>query len=86
MDANLEKVMTEVVLRRDLMNALKKNRLAIDASAVILHHDNAPSHRTQSTELEIDVLEPQVLLHHCVASHAGVYWKTTQFTDQEFSS
>ncbi|XP_052223523.1 histone-lysine N-methyltransferase SETMAR-like [Dreissena polymorpha] len=44
------------VLRRDLMNALRKKRPTIDASAVILHHDNAPAHRAQSTVLEIDVI------------------------------
>ncbi|KAH3841751.1 hypothetical protein DPMN_115229 [Dreissena polymorpha] len=39
-------------------------RPTIDASAVILHHDNASAHSSQSTELEIDVIEFQLLSHH----------------------
>ncbi|KAH3841748.1 hypothetical protein DPMN_115226 [Dreissena polymorpha] len=46
-------------------------RPSIDASAV--HHDIAPAHSAQSTELEIDVIGFQRLSHHPENSEFCLY-------------
>jgi len=53
------------VLRRDLMHALQKKRpgLASDVGTVIFHQDNAPSHKSAETQLEIDLIGFQRLAH-----------------------
>lgn len=40
------------------MNAIRKKRPAFyaDAGSIIYHHDNAPSHTAETTQLELDIL------------------------------
>ncbi|XP_052796559.1 histone-lysine N-methyltransferase SETMAR-like [Mya arenaria] len=49
------------VLKRDLVNALKRKQPALDLDRIILHQDNAPAHRANSTQLEITLLGFEVL-------------------------
>lgn len=53
------------IIRRDLMNALRKKRPSLYDSpqSIIWHHDNAPAHTADYTQLEIDVLGFQRLDH-----------------------
>jgi hypothetical protein len=51
------------VLRQDLIQALCRKRHQLDLDDVILHHDNAPEHRAQDTELEISLLGFSLLPH-----------------------
>lgn len=51
------------VLRRDLVQALRKKRPDIDLDKVIFHQDNAPAHRANSTLLEISLLGFELLQH-----------------------
>ena len=51
------------VLRRDLIQALKKKRPELDPEQVIFHQDNAPGHRADSTLLEINLLGFEILRH-----------------------
>ncbi|CAG2217839.1 unnamed protein product [Mytilus edulis] len=53
------------VLRRDLVQALRKKRpyLAANIDQVILHQDNAPAHTSLKTSLEIDLLGFECLKH-----------------------
>ena len=51
------------VLRRDLPRSLRWKRPGIDMDTVILHQDNAPSHRAEVTQLELDVMGFQQLAH-----------------------
>ncbi|MES9994114.1 MAG: hypothetical protein ABW098_19350, partial [Candidatus Thiodiazotropha sp.] len=46
------------VLRRDLLNAIRKKRPALyeNPGSILFHQDNAPSHTAENTNLEIDVL------------------------------
>ncbi|KAK3092613.1 hypothetical protein FSP39_004972 [Pinctada imbricata] len=51
------------VLRRDLVQAIRKKRpyLAANLDQVTLHQDNAPAHKSRTTQLEIDLLGFQCL-------------------------
>jgi len=51
------------VLRRDLVNAIRKKRPHMDHDRIILHQDNAPAHRAESTQLEISLLGFEILEH-----------------------
>lgn len=51
------------VLRRDLIQALRKKLPDLDLDRVILHQDNAPAHRAHSTLLEINLLGFELLEH-----------------------
>ena len=51
------------VLRRDLVTALKRKRPDMEIDQFILYQDNAPAHRANSTQLEIDLLGFEVLEH-----------------------
>ncbi|CAC5366269.1 SETMAR [Mytilus coruscus] len=53
------------VLRRDLVQALRKKRpyLAANIEQVILHQDIAPAHTSLKTNLEIDLLGFECLKH-----------------------
>ena len=51
------------VLKRDLVQALRRKRPQLDLDDVILHHDNAPAHRARDTELDIDLLGFSLLPH-----------------------
>ncbi|CAC5400441.1 unnamed protein product [Mytilus coruscus] len=53
------------VLRRDLVQALRKKRpyLAANIEQMILHQDNAPAHTSLKTHLEIDLLGFECLKH-----------------------
>ena len=51
------------VLRRDLVNAVRKKRPHIPLERIILHQDNAPGHRAESTQLEISLLGFELLEH-----------------------
>ena len=51
------------VLRRDLVKAMRRKRPGLDFDQVILHQDNAPPHRAQSTLLDIDLLGFERLQH-----------------------
>jgi len=51
------------VLRRDLVRAIKRKRPDINLETVLLHQDNAPSHRAASTQLEIDLLDFKTVDH-----------------------
>jgi hypothetical protein len=58
------------VLRRDLVQALRRMWPQLDLYGVILHHDSAPSHRAHDTELEISLLG----FSHChIHSTAGIW-------------
>ena len=45
------------------MQAIRKKRPGIDLDQFILHQDNAPGHRAQSTQLEISLLGFETLEH-----------------------
>ena len=45
------------------MHALRKKRPHVAAEDIIFHQDNAPAHRAASTELELDVLGFERLIH-----------------------
>lgn len=51
------------VLRRDLVQAIRKKRPGIDLDQIIIHQDNAPGHRAQSMQLEIGLLGFETLEH-----------------------
>jgi histone-lysine N-methyltransferase SETMAR len=53
------------VIRRDLLNAIRKKRPALidNMENIIFHQDNAPCHRSQETQLELDVIGFQRLPH-----------------------
>ena len=51
------------VLRRDLPRSLRRKRPGIDMDTVIFHQDNAPPHRAEVTQLELDVMGFQQLVH-----------------------
>ena len=51
------------MLRHDLIQALRRKHPLLVLDDVILHHDNAPAHRAQSTELEISLLGFSLLPH-----------------------
>lgn len=51
------------VLRRDLVQAIRKKRPNLSLDKVILHQDNAPAHKAASTMLEIDLLGFQLIDH-----------------------
>ena len=51
------------VLRRDLLKAFQKKRPYMSLDRVILHQDNAPGHRAESTQLKINLLESDILEH-----------------------
>lgn len=51
------------VLRRDLVDALRKKRPGIPLEYFILHQDNAPPHTAEVTKLEIGVLGFQTISH-----------------------
>jgi [histone H3]-lysine36 N-dimethyltransferase SETMAR len=66
---NLNKIIKDIsvlccqVLRRDLVQALRKKRPDLDLASVLLHQDNAPAHRASSTSLEIDLLDFETIVH-----------------------
>ena len=51
------------VLSRDLARALRRKRPELDLDSVILHQDNAPPHRAQTTILNISLLGFEILTH-----------------------
>jgi len=63
MTQRLGTILSLQVLRRDLMQALKKKRPHLDPERVIFHQDNAPGHRAESTLLEINLLGFETLQH-----------------------
>ncbi|XP_053406618.1 histone-lysine N-methyltransferase SETMAR-like [Mercenaria mercenaria] len=60
---DLEMKALSSVLKRDYVNVLKRKRPALDLDRVILHQDNAPVHRANSTQLEITLLGFELLEH-----------------------
>jgi hypothetical protein len=44
------------VLRRDLVQPLRRKQPQLDLDDAILHHDNAHTHRAHDTELEVNLL------------------------------
>ncbi|XP_061190225.1 histone-lysine N-methyltransferase SETMAR-like [Saccostrea echinata] len=44
------------VIRRDLLHAVRKKRPGTNLAEMILHQDNAPAHRAETTILELDLL------------------------------
>ena len=51
------------MIRRNLLQALRKKRPNVLAEQIIFHQDNAPAHRAASTELELDVLGFERIIH-----------------------
>ncbi len=51
------------VLRRDLVQAIKKKRPGVPVSNFLLHQDNAPPHVSATTRLEISLMEMECIRH-----------------------
>lgn len=54
------------VISRDLMTAIRKKRPDVyrnDLENLLLHHDNAPAHTAQETQLTLDVMGLERLPH-----------------------
>ena len=51
------------VLRRDLVQALKKKKPELPVSHFLLHQDNAPPHVSEATKLELSLLELGTVSH-----------------------
>ena len=48
-------ILIEQVIRRDLVNSIRKKRPGKEIEDFLLHQDNAPAHRADSTVLELDL-------------------------------
>lgn len=56
-------ILIEQVLRRDLVNAIRKKRPGKRIEDFLLHQDNAPAHRADSTVLDLDLLGLDRVVH-----------------------